>query len=67
MDTKRKRCDSPHVVILGAGASIASTIRNPEKNGKPLPGMPNLVETLGLESIINDHGVVYEGQNFEAF
>jgi hypothetical protein len=67
MDTERKRCDSPHVVILGAGASIASTIRNPEKNGKSLPGMPNLVETLGLEPIINDHGVVYEGQNFEAF
>ncbi len=67
MDTERKRCDSPHVVILGAGASIASTIRNPEKYGKRLPGMPNLVEILGLEPIINDHRVNYEGQNFEAF
>ncbi len=67
MDTKRKRCDSPHVVILGAGASIASTIRNPEKYGKSLPSMANLVETLGLEPLINKYGLAYGGQNFETF
>lgn len=67
MDTVNRRCDSPHVVILGAGASIASTLRNPELHGKALPGMQNLVETLGLEPVIANHGVEYQGQNFEAF
>lgn len=67
MDTAKSRCDSPHVVILGAGASIASTIHNPEKHGKVLPGMANLVGTLGLEPVIEKHGLKYAGQNFEAF
>jgi len=67
LDIKTNMNHSPHVVILGAGASIASTLRNPEKHGKPLPGMPNLVEVLGLEPLIESHGVTYEGQNFEAF
>lgn len=58
---------SPHVVLLGAGASIASTIRNPEKYGKRLPSMANLVEVLNLEPIIRRHGRTYKGQNFEAF
>lgn len=67
LDIKTSINHSPHVVILGAGASIACTIRNPEKSGKKLPGMPDLVEVLGLESLIESHGVTYEGQNFEAF
>lgn len=67
LDVKTSINHSPHVVILGAGANIASTIRNPERNGKQLPGMPNLVEVLGLERLINYFGVEYKGQNFEAF
>ncbi|MQX52360.1 hypothetical protein [Alcanivorax sediminis] len=67
LDTKTQMNHSPHVVILGAGASIASTIRNPEKYGKLLPGMANLVDTLGLEPLINRYGLTYNGQNFEAF
>ena len=35
-----------HVVLLGAGASYASTLRNPEKNGKKLPLMKNIVDCL---------------------
>jgi len=42
-----------HVVILGAGASIASTIKNPEKNGKALPAMNNIVEILNLYDIVS--------------
>ncbi|MEW8418927.1 MAG: hypothetical protein AB2690_16925, partial [Candidatus Thiodiazotropha endolucinida] len=67
LDAKTNMNHSPHVVILGAGASIASTIRNPEKHGKQLPGMADLVEVIGLQSILEHHGVAYEGQNFEAF
>jgi len=54
-----------HVVILGAGASIASTIRNPEKNGKRLPSMDNFVEVLGLEDIVNQVPENLKSDNFE--
>ena len=67
LDINTQMNHSPHVVILGAGASIASTILNPERNAKPLPAMANLVETLGLEPLITRHGVTCKGQNFEAF
>ena len=42
-----------HVVILGAGASIASTLRNPEQNGKQLPSMDNFVEFVGLTDMVD--------------
>lgn len=42
-----------HVVILGAGASYASTLRNPERYGKKLPLMRNIVDVVGLQSIVN--------------
>jgi hypothetical protein len=67
LDIKTNINHSPHVIILGAGASIASTIRNPEKYGRLLPSMQNLVETLDLEPIIKRHGLNYQSQNFEAF
>lgn len=67
LDIKANMNHSPHVVILGAGASIASATRNPEKNHKKLPGMQNLVGVLGLEPLIERHGLAYEGQNFETF
>lgn len=56
-----------HVVILGAGASIASARHNPEPSGKTLPSMENLIDVVGLRSIIgsatgNDPG----RRNFEA-
>ena len=40
-----------HVVILGAGASIASTLRNPERYGKLLPSMDNFIELVGLSDL----------------
>ncbi len=52
-EIERVHGNGTHLVILGAGASIASTIRNPEKNGKKLPSMNNIVEVVGLQTIVN--------------
>lgn len=54
----------PHLVILGAGASLASCPHG-DKNGKKLPLMNNFVETLGLETLINQAGKKFETKNFE--
>ncbi|WP_298691163.1 hypothetical protein [uncultured Sulfuricurvum sp.] len=56
---------APHVVILGAGASIAMTRLNEEKFGKKLPSMDNLVEIVGLEALLTEHDIEYMGKNFE--
>ncbi len=54
-----------HVVILGAGASIASTLRNPEPNGKQLPSMDNFIELVGLSDIIKAIPENLRANNFE--
>lgn len=54
-----------HVVILGAGASIASTIRNPEVKGKELPSMNNFSEIVGLKDIIKKIPKHLKAKNFE--
>ena len=54
-----------HVVILGAGASIASTLRNEEANGKILPSMDNFSEVLGLEDILAKIPQNLRAKNFE--
>jgi len=41
-----------HVVILGAGASYASTLFTPEKNGKRLPLMKNIIDVVGLNEVV---------------
>jgi len=51
-EIKKVHAGGTHVVILGAGASIASTIRNPEKQGNILPSMDNIIEVVGLENFI---------------
>ncbi|WP_168199404.1 hypothetical protein [Pedobacter aquae] len=38
-----------HIVILGAGASIASTSRNAERQNKVLPYMLNFFEVLRIK------------------
>lgn len=43
-----------HVVILGAGASYASSLRNPEQGGKDLPLMRNIVDIVGLDGVVNE-------------
>jgi len=54
----------PHVVILGAGASIAA-FPDGDRNGYKLPMMSNLVETVALDHELNEYGITYEGRNFE--
>lgn len=54
-----------HVVILGAGASIASTYRNPEKNEKRLPSMHNFIDIVGLSELINLVPEKLQAKNFE--
>src|SRR5258708_1337889 len=58
------RVMSPHIVILGAGASVA-TFPNGDKNGKRIPLMKDLVEVVGLGKILDQIGVDYKGKNFE--
>jgi len=54
-----------HVVILGAGASIAPTIRNEEPSGKILPAMNNLKDLIGLNDIIDTIDPGLKSDNFE--
>lgn len=54
-----------HVVILGAGASIASTLRNPEQNGKILPSMDTFIDVVGLSDIVDSLPEKLKANNFE--
>lgn len=57
--------EAPHVVILGAGASVAACPIG-DAFGRRLPVMRNLVETIGLEKVLVDAGVDWRpGDNFE--
>ena len=57
---------APHVVLLGAGASIAAYLDWGQK-GKRLPSMQDLIEVLSLRTIIEDAGYSTVNLNFEAF
>jgi hypothetical protein len=60
----KKPCDHhTHVVLLGAGASVAA-FPNGDANGKHLPHMVNLVKILKLEALLREHGVS-ASENFE--
>lgn len=54
-----------HVVILGAGASIASTFRNRELTGKKLPSMDNFIDIVGLTDIVQTLPEHLIAKNFE--
>jgi hypothetical protein len=54
-----------HVVILGAGASIAATMRNPELGGKQLPSMDNFIDVVGLNDIVELLPEHLRDRNFE--
>jgi len=53
----------PHVVILGAGASIACSPEG-DIHGHMLPDMNNFVEIVGLASILKDEKIPYKCKNF---
>jgi hypothetical protein len=58
--------DGPsHVVILGAGASIASTTHTPEPSGKKLPSMDNFIDVVGLREILDSADSDCRTDNFE--
>ena len=54
----------PHVVILGAGATIA-TIPNGDKQGNPCSVMHGFVKNLGLESILASVELHTKSENIE--
>ena len=57
---------SPHVVILGAGASIAN-YKHSGEIGKKLPSMNDLIEIVELKKLIEDYDIKQTNNNFEAF
>lgn len=55
----------PHLVLLGAGASLAA-FPDGERNDLKLPLMNNFVETVdGLSDYLDECGIDYKEQNFE--
>ena len=56
---------APHVVILGAGASIAA-YQDWGSVGPPLPSMQDLIDVLSLRIVLETKGVDVDGLNFEA-
>ena len=62
---KNPEMQRPHVVILGAGASVAACPQG-DKNGRRLPTMENLVEIVGLGPLLVKYGITNVTENFEA-
>ncbi len=54
----------PHVVVLGAGASLAA-FPNGDRRGHRLPIIRNFVETLGMESLLASRGFAGPYDDFE--
>ena len=54
-----------HVVILGAGASIASNLHAPEKHGLKLPSMNDLPDIVGLHGVLSYFPKECVTSNFE--
>lgn len=55
---------SPHVVLLGAGASSASFEKG-DINGKILPLMNTLIQVVGLDKFLEGYGIKNTQKNFE--
>ncbi|MGX2985001.1 hypothetical protein ACWIWK_05995 [Helicobacter sp. 23-1048] len=54
----------PHLVILGAGASVA-TIPNGDKNGKEISTMNGFIEKIGLSDLLKDIKLKTRSNNLE--
>ena len=65
LNAKTKENKSPHIVILGAGASLA-TFSSGDKFGKRFPLMNNLVEIVGLNDLLKSRNIDVD-RNFEDF
>jgi len=66
LNIKTRTNYSPHVVILGAGASLAA-LPNGDRYGKKLPVMSNLIEILELKHVIARYEQEYKEENFESW
>jgi hypothetical protein len=66
IDKEKKTIESPHVVILGAGASKAA-FPNGDSHGRKLPLMNELTDVLDLKNTILKYGYLGNTENFEAF
>ena len=55
-----------HIVLLGAGASIASTLLDPEKNGNRLPSMNDLPKVIPMEDLLAQIPANLYTDNFES-
>lgn len=58
-------CGGGHIVVLGAGASIASALRNPEMNGLSLPSMSNLAKVIPMNDLLRGVPEDLYSDNFE--
>ena len=58
LDVKTNANYSPHIVILGAGASVAACPQG-DARGRPLPVMANITRLLGLEEMLRRAGFTH--------
>ncbi len=65
LDVRTNTNHSPHVVLLGAGASKAA-LPHGDANGKRVPVLAELVECVGLAPLLESYGFTTAGQDFEA-
>lgn len=63
LNIKTKICDSPHLFLLGAGASRACCLEG-DKNGLKIPVMSDFFEVLDLKTFVRQSGYS-EAQNLE--
>ncbi len=54
----------PHVVILGAGASVAA-IPNGDRNGKKISAMAGFIDKLGMSDVIKNCNLTTTSDNLE--
>lgn len=65
LDIKANTNHAPHVVIVGAGASLAA-LPHGDVAERKLPLMKNIVEIIGLETLLASHGIKEGYDDFEA-
>lgn len=64
LDAQHNACHSPHVILLGAGASRAA-LPDGDRLGRHLPLMNDFVAVVGLGDLLADAGVPPPAGNFE--
>lgn len=63
-DTYKAFASRPHLVIVGAGATIDS-ITNGDKNGQRSAVMKGFIDKLGFTGILADSGIQFDSDNLE--